>query len=186
MHFSRYRHQQRLHTDPTPPSHSFEPLCPYVHSGSKSRQKPNRALRLQTSPTGSAMLAKMCNRTRSEPTSWPGNQVHQRIMRPHCSRRNPLPGYRVHGLCAAPVSELGAHGEEARKRRLEHSGPSSFWTLASQAPRDEGYGRLSRCRANSTSGWTRRGRSCRNCPSACRDRCRCCRRLRRPSPSCRG
>jgi hypothetical protein len=38
-------------------------------------ESPIAHLRLQTSPTGSAMLAKMCNRQRSEPTSWPGNNA---------------------------------------------------------------------------------------------------------------
>ncbi|MGY3449082.1 hypothetical protein ACVILH_001424 [Bradyrhizobium sp. USDA 4353] len=38
-------------------------------------ESPIARLRLQTSPTGSAMLAKMCNRQLSEPTSWPGNSA---------------------------------------------------------------------------------------------------------------
>src|SRR6185437_11388553 len=75
---TRIQHRQVTHSTPH-----------VVHFGARPRQEPNRALRLQTSPTGSAMLAKMCNRQRSEPSSWPGKQVHQRIMRPHCSRRNP-------------------------------------------------------------------------------------------------
>src|SRR5580704_18924701 len=49
------------------------------------------------------------------------NQPHGRATK--CTRGScghtapggtPQPGYRVHGLCAAPVSELGAHGEEPR------------------------------------------------------------------------
>jgi len=35
----------------------------------------------------------------------------------------PQPRYCVHGPCAAPVSELGAHGEEARSVVSNHEGP---------------------------------------------------------------
>ena len=45
----------------------------HVHQGAKSRRKPDRVPGLQTFPTGSSWLAKMCNRPRSEPTSPPGN-----------------------------------------------------------------------------------------------------------------
>jgi hypothetical protein len=92
------------------------------------------------------MLAKMCNRLRSEPASGPGNQVHQRIKQLHCLPAElRTPRYRVHGPCAAPVLALGAQDEGGVSggRFNEHRWPlASPWGTAGSG-RLEGRGACS-------------------------------------------
>jgi hypothetical protein len=67
-------------------THPRLPCCPFR---CEARQEPSRVPGLQTSPTGSAMLAKLCNRQRSEPTSGPGNQCTRGSCGHTVSRRSP-------------------------------------------------------------------------------------------------